>query len=259
LPFGPSTRYRLRLRLADRVIALPTPGTLVIGRGADCDVALSDPSVSRKHARVEADAEGRVLVHDLGSVHGVLVNGARVRGSAPLTHGSRLGILSCTLVLVDASVRRSATTRPADSGPLGGAPSPTAQLGAKAHAMSLGSALEAGDRVLAEEIATRAVTGLTRGGLDTATLRLLEGSLAKLGETDAYWLDKLLELHFAHRSLPDAAIVTRMHVLARAGHGCTPEILQRYLDVIGKRTDLPTGDQVLYRRLLSLSRAPNDG
>jgi hypothetical protein len=49
----------------------------VIGRLADCTVAISDPQVSRRHAEIRADVEGFVL-HDLGSLNGTSVNGEPV-------------------------------------------------------------------------------------------------------------------------------------------------------------------------------------
>ena len=51
---------------------------LVIGRMPECDVALSDPNVSRKHAEVRRQGTGFVLV-DLGSTNGTRVNGAVVK------------------------------------------------------------------------------------------------------------------------------------------------------------------------------------
>lgn len=262
---NPTSRYRLRL--ADQVLALPVPGALVIGRGTECDVALADPAISRKHARVVAHADGRVFVEDLGSVLGLTVNGALVRESKELAHGDRVGIGSKTLVLVDAAIRRLPTrptpsdpTRPSsDSAMQKSGPGATRQMGPSTDTVTLEHALEAGERTLAETIATRAVTGMTRGSMDVVTLSRLERSLAKLGETDSFWLDRILDLRAAHGSVPDAAIVTRMHTLARTGRACTPEVLQRYLDAIGKRKDLPTADQVLYRRMQSLARASSDG
>lgn len=52
-----------------------------IGRGVDCHVVLTDASVSRVHARVERDAEGRLVLRDLGSRNGVRVAGARVESA----------------------------------------------------------------------------------------------------------------------------------------------------------------------------------
>jgi len=54
-----------------------TPGRrLVLGRGANCDLVVPNPSVSRRHAELEV--LGDVLqMHDLGSANGSLVNGTR--------------------------------------------------------------------------------------------------------------------------------------------------------------------------------------
>lgn len=47
---------------------------LVLGRGADCDIILSDPIVSRRHCRIVL-TDGEVHFEDLGSRNPVLVNG----------------------------------------------------------------------------------------------------------------------------------------------------------------------------------------
>lgn len=48
---------------------------LVIGRAADCDLVLDDPSVSRRHARLTRGVDGW-LVEDLGSANGTRVGDA---------------------------------------------------------------------------------------------------------------------------------------------------------------------------------------
>ena len=61
----------------------------VIGRSRDCDVVLGDGNVSRRHAEV-LPTDGGWSVNDLGSTNGVLVNGRRIDGSAPLKAGDRI-------------------------------------------------------------------------------------------------------------------------------------------------------------------------
>ncbi len=51
---------------------------LSIGRMPECDVSLSDPNVSRRHAEVRRQGAGFV-VRDLGSTNGTRVNGATVK------------------------------------------------------------------------------------------------------------------------------------------------------------------------------------
>jgi len=52
--------------------------TLSVGRMPECDVALSDSNVSRKHAEIRRQGAGFVVV-DLGSTNGTRVNGAQVK------------------------------------------------------------------------------------------------------------------------------------------------------------------------------------
>jgi predicted component of type VI protein secretion system len=61
----------------------------VMGRSRDCDIVLSDSNVSRRHAEIRPGDDGWSLV-DMGSTNGVLVNGRRVSGSAPLRGGERI-------------------------------------------------------------------------------------------------------------------------------------------------------------------------
>ncbi len=61
----------------------------VIGRLQACDLTLRDSRISRRHARIILE-DGTYLVEDLGSRHGLTVNGERVRNSR-LVVGDRIG------------------------------------------------------------------------------------------------------------------------------------------------------------------------
>jgi FHA domain-containing protein len=50
--------------------------TVVIGRSKDCDIRLSDPNVSRRHAEIRQEGTAYWLI-DLGSTNGSVVNGRR--------------------------------------------------------------------------------------------------------------------------------------------------------------------------------------
>jgi len=67
---------------------------LVLGRGEDCDIRITDHSVSRKHARIDFDPEG-VKVTDLGSTNGTFVNDRLMQGVASLQDGDYLRIGNC--------------------------------------------------------------------------------------------------------------------------------------------------------------------
>ncbi|MGH3739676.1 MAG: DUF58 domain-containing protein, partial [Micromonosporaceae bacterium] len=67
-------------------VALPEAGSVTVGRGADCDLVLDDPEVSRTHASLTA-GDGQVAVADRDSRNGVGVRGHRIAEAAPLADG----------------------------------------------------------------------------------------------------------------------------------------------------------------------------
>lgn len=76
---------------ADR-LALPRRGAdVLLGRSLDCDCLISDPSVSRRHARIRYDGE-RWLVADLGSLNGTRLNGWRITEETEVRPGDRLSL-----------------------------------------------------------------------------------------------------------------------------------------------------------------------
>jgi two-component system, NtrC family, response regulator AtoC len=71
---------------ASTIHPLPSDGTLLIGRGPDADLKLSDSACSRRHAELVVESD-QVVVRDLGSHNGTLVNGARVNGTRRVAAG----------------------------------------------------------------------------------------------------------------------------------------------------------------------------
>jgi pSer/pThr/pTyr-binding forkhead associated (FHA) protein len=55
-------------------------GTCVVGRSSQCDFVVKDSSVSRRHARFDADGSGGVVT-DLGSLNGTFVDELQVKTS----------------------------------------------------------------------------------------------------------------------------------------------------------------------------------
>ncbi|MBK5306523.1 MAG: DUF3662 and FHA domain-containing protein [Frankiaceae bacterium] len=78
-----------------RVLRVTAP-SLVIGRGADVDLRLTDTGVSRRHAEVKVDPNGATLI-DLRSTNGTLVNGQRVEQVA-LADGDRIQVGATVIV-----------------------------------------------------------------------------------------------------------------------------------------------------------------
>ena len=86
--------WRLRPLLAREPPPLYCSGPVTrIGRGDGVEVRLEHPLVSRRHARIEATADGFRLV-DEGSRNGTFVNGRRVR-EALLRRGDRVAFARC--------------------------------------------------------------------------------------------------------------------------------------------------------------------
>lgn len=71
---------------------------LLVGRDRSSDVVLTDPAVSRTHARVVFRGSSWI-VQDLESTNGTFLNGARV-GRSELRPGDRL-VLGCEVLRVD--------------------------------------------------------------------------------------------------------------------------------------------------------------
>ena len=63
--------------VAGGTFALST-GDVLVGRDGDNDIVLAENMVSRRHARLRRDPQGRFVLTDLGSANGVHVNGMRV-------------------------------------------------------------------------------------------------------------------------------------------------------------------------------------
>lgn len=90
-----------RLHYQDHDVELPA-GELVIGRGVECQLAVDDPLVSRRHAVLRVDGSG-LVVEDLGSRNGVRVNGMRIDGPVRLSSGDRIDIGAQQLVIQEAT------------------------------------------------------------------------------------------------------------------------------------------------------------
>jgi len=73
-------------------------GDAVLGRQKDCTVRLTDTSVSRRHAQLRLQDDG-LVIEDLGSANGTLVNGRLISEPTPLQDGDEL-TLGETILMV---------------------------------------------------------------------------------------------------------------------------------------------------------------
>src|SRR4051794_16275255 len=71
----------------------------LVGSGEECQLRVNgDPRVAPLHAYFEVEPDGRVLLHDLGSDAGTLVNGQRIDEPTPIEGGEHIRIGDTDLV-----------------------------------------------------------------------------------------------------------------------------------------------------------------
>jgi hypothetical protein len=121
-PQAPASTPQVQLEIRGRLRPVNPPG-VVLGRGTEADIQVNDPGVSRRHAEIRLMPEGadgiRVVLVDLGSTNGTMVNGRRT-SEAELNDGSVVRIGT-----TDLTVRVGPTATPGYSGGAtqpGGAP-----------------------------------------------------------------------------------------------------------------------------------------
>jgi DNA-binding NtrC family response regulator len=83
---------------SSRIVELPRNGSLVVGRGHEADVQVSDDAVSRKHVEILVVGEA-ITVADLGSHNGTKLNGEWLRQKRPFRPGDVVVFGTCALVL----------------------------------------------------------------------------------------------------------------------------------------------------------------
>ena len=91
------------------LLRLPGPRqpVLTIGRDRDCDLVLSDRTVSRLHAVLRLFGD-QWFLDDLGSTNGTRVNGIRIRRATPVQPRDRVGF-GAVAMRVDLAGRDSRT------------------------------------------------------------------------------------------------------------------------------------------------------
>lgn len=95
-PLPAGRRLSPYVELKGAVVALTGP-TTVVGRGTEADLRVDDPGVSRRHARI-VQRDDELLIEDLGSTNGVVVDGERV-DRAVLRDGAEVRLGSTTFVV----------------------------------------------------------------------------------------------------------------------------------------------------------------
>lgn len=102
-PPAPEMRKTFALRMVKGLpvnAVYPVASSVRIGRSRTNDIVISDPRISREHARIESQAGQMVLV-DLNSTNGTQVDGKPAKGIVPLRTGSVITLGNTSLELIE--------------------------------------------------------------------------------------------------------------------------------------------------------------
>lgn len=271
---------RFRLRTATHELELPE-GFFTIGRSSTCDLAVDDGMVSRRHLSFRVARE-QLLVEDLGSRNGVLVNGLRLTRPTEVHAGDciQIGSQEFRVLVLDSQGdpdagprtglqegvgRGLASGRRVD--PSGVPPEPETgdTTAASIHSLLVAVADKAmnlenpedGARVVDNLL--RSLWGAIARGVPPAeehlrnTTRFLLNLADKTGQGG--WLDKLFELHGACGRVLDDTTLERLHDVVRRIKYSSPTALRGYLDVLRRRQQtMNANERFRLSRLESLLR-----
>ena len=230
-PFGDAQLGRWKLRHQNTELPIGIEG-LVIGRSSSCEIALDDPDVSRRHARLTAGAAG-VRLEDLDSVNGVYVRGMRLSAPRTLRDGDTFSVGRHEFSVVwratpsDARSltgrRRSVETAPLDAGEGEGEDdsySTTRTDALELMAAVAEKAFAMGNAAQAEEFLSGQLHELLRenrvrsGPVDTA---LRYGAKLARATKKAEWVEYVFKLGRAAKSPPPHETVVDLLALAKDG------------------------------------------
>lgn len=234
-------KYRLRYQQHDFELV---SGEFVIGRSSDCQLALDDALVSRRHAVLTVDGED-VYVDDLGSRNGVRVNGTRIEGRTRLSEGDKIKVGDQEMAVlrvqhVHAETLAQPATQRADAfGLLGG-------LADKALALGRG---EEAERILSVHM-TNILDDAKRG-------RRIPPEMAKNASLYAVrvgaatgkgrWIDYVFDL-YTTTALPfPAEVVDELYAGVRKARGVDVVRLRAYVEQMKGRVKGPAERFLLNR------------
>lgn len=93
---GPNSGAEFNLKLKS---------TYVLGKDpATCDLVFADMSVSRQHAKIQVTEEGELLIEDLGSKNGVLINGLKITQKTPLKSQDVVALGTTSFMAIDQEI-----------------------------------------------------------------------------------------------------------------------------------------------------------
>jgi hypothetical protein len=266
--------YRLRYLAHDLEL---TVGEFIVGRSGECQLSVDDPLVSRRHAMFVVRADG-VVVSDLGSRNGVLVNGVRIDGTRALVDGDKVLIGSqelklqrngerplarpfdrqATLTLGAAAVVVPSTSPPAvDSASTTRGAHAFQLLGKVAEkALAMGRAEEA-ERIL-KTLLIEVLEKLKRGDspeFDAAEQAARYATRLAEATGKGRWVDYVFELYGALLRPVPAPVVDELYTVVRKVKTIDLVALRAYVAALQERTaSLGPAERFLVQRIEGIER-----
>jgi hypothetical protein len=281
-----------RIRYLAHDLELPQ-GDFIIGRGPECQLAVDDPLVSRKHAMLRVNVD-RVVAQDMGSRNGVLVNGTKLDAPRDLLPGDKIRIGNQEIILyktdeprsiplgdeehrramqtiggmqvaeIQASIEAAALESSKSDPELRLNRSETSRrfqsvrllCGVADKALAMGRADEA-ERILAsllQGILKRAKTGQKpKGGV--AEYAALYAARLAAATTKGLWVDYVFDLYGSIRAPLPAAVIDELYSVVRKARGYDIKMIRAYLDDLRKLSpQLGPADRFLVQRIEGLER-----
>lgn len=219
---------------------------MVVGRSSRCEIVLEDDLCSRRHCQFAREGP-RILVTDLESRNGVMLNGARLEGPGELHHGDRVTVGQHQLTVLQQQLTpRQGVKRPGEDR---GERASTAPSGSTRQAsffeMFLGAARKALDEgeLPNAEFAATSLFGTVRShasrhqGLDPDVIAECTNIAIRLADQmgDAYWLRQgLMLLSAANAPFAPQLASAFIEVARRVG---VPDELASYLEAVPESSE----------------------
>lgn len=226
------------------------PGSYVIGRDSDCRLKLSSPQASRRHAVLVVSPQS-LIIEDLGSSLGVMVNGRRIVGGFTLSMGDVVTLGDETLTFVERVATVAQPVERSSPEQLGSTPGPDDHDATQVERPSsandelisqftrtIDDALQAGRTADAEKlVSTRwSVLATLRGAGSDDADKLAETARAALrlaiAKRDSAWVGRVVLAFTDRRLLMPVPVVEALGLCVAAFPNDHHESLRRYRDVI---------------------------
>lgn len=250
---------------------------LVVGRGSDSDIVLTGPLVSRRHAEFH-ETEAGIVVIDLDSQNGVLVNGVRITSPTALLIGDRLTIGDNEFVLTERSEARGERTSGFELNPTHESSRVPASTNASANEEASVATRRAQALHLLSSVADKALalgrgqeaehilgTHLVAALSDAAAGRAVAPEVARIAAQyavklatatgKASWLDFAFRLYDELGETIPLPIVDEMYTVLRHVRGIDRDLLRRYTEFLHSRAaQLSAPERFVLQRLEGLER-----